>query len=63
MMWLGLATADEDTPTLTTIILTQRIRGVTSLRQTIGANGGTTFFENNVVTDGVAAIYGSVNAN
>lgn len=60
---IQLATADEDTPTLNSIILTQRIRGVTSLRQTIGANGGATFFDENVIVDGVAAIYGSVSAN
>jgi hypothetical protein len=60
---IQLATADEDTPTLNTIILTQRISGVKSLRQEIAANGGATFFENNAYIDGVAAIYGDQNAS
>lgn len=59
---IQLATADEDTPTLTSFILTQRISGVKSLRQEITASGGATFFENNAMVDGVAAIYGDQNA-
>ena len=60
---IQLATADEDTPTLTSFILTQRISGVKSLRQEIDASGGATFFENNAYIDGVAAIYGDQNAS
>lgn len=60
---IELATADEDTPTLTSFILTQKIRGVKSLRQEITASGGATFFENNAMVDGVAAIYGDQNAS
>ena len=60
---IQLATADEDTPTLTSFILTQKIRGVKSLRQEITASGGATFFENNAMVDGVAAIYGDQNAS
>jgi len=55
---IQLATKDTDVPTLNTIILTQRIKGVTSLRQEIGAQGGSVFFEDNAFVDGVAAIYG-----
>ena len=58
---ISLATKDTDVPTLSTIILTQRIRGVTSLKQEIGASGGSTFFEDNAFVDGVAAIYGKQN--
>lgn len=58
---VSLATKDTDVPTLSTIILTQRIRGVTSLKQEIGASGGATFFEDNAFVDGVAAIYGKQN--
>lgn len=60
---IQLATADEDTPTLTSFILTQKISGVKSLRQEITASGGATFFENNAMVDGVAAIYGDQNAS
>ena len=60
---IQLATADEDAPTLTSFILTQKIRGVKSLRQEITASGGATFFENNAMVDGVAAIYGDQNAS
>lgn len=60
---IQLATADEDTPTLTSFILTQKIRGVKFLRQEITASGGATFFENNAMVDGVAAIYGDQNAS
>ena len=58
---VSLATKDAEIPTLKTIILTQRIRGVTSLKQEIGASGGSTFFEDNAFVDGVAAIYGKQN--
>lgn len=60
---IQLATADEDTPTLTSFILTQKILGVKSLRQEITASGGAVFFENNAMVDGVAAIYGDQNAS
>lgn len=59
---IQLATAGEDTPTLTSFILTQKIRGVKFLRQEITASGGAVFFENNAMVDGVAAIYGDQNA-
>ena len=53
-----LYTGDPDTPTLTSFILHQTIRGVQDLVQEIGANGGTTIFEGNSYGKPVAMIYG-----
>ena len=55
---LTLGTGDPDEPTLSTIVLYQTIRGVQLLRQEIGANGGTVFFEDNALQGRVSMIYG-----
>ena len=46
---LSLATPDPDVPSLTSFVLMQTIRGVQSLTQEIGANGGTVIMDPNAV--------------
>ena len=58
-----LATGDPNEPTLSTIILTQTLKGIQALSQEIGANGGSVVYSDNAYYEGVAMIYGDASGS